>query len=50
MLEKRFGLMVAMRAGEVTEVPIADAVATRRTLRSEFLDRYESFFLPIGGP
>jgi hypothetical protein len=38
-----------MRAGEIVEVPLAAAVAARKTLSDQFLDRYESFFLPIGG-
>jgi 6-phosphofructokinase 1 len=49
VLEKRFGQMAAMRAGEIVEVPLAAAVAARKTLSDQFLDRYESFFLPIGG-
>jgi 6-phosphofructokinase len=47
---RRFGLMAAMRAGEIVDVPLQAAVAARKTLTKEFLDRYESFFLPIGGP
>jgi hypothetical protein len=38
--------MAAMQAGEVVEVPLSAAVAQRRTLSAQFLDRYESFFLP----
>ena len=30
VLAGQFGMMAAMRAGEITEVPIADAVATRK--------------------
>jgi hypothetical protein len=29
-------------------VPLCDAVAERKVLTPEFLDMYESFFLPIG--
>jgi ATP-dependent phosphofructokinase / diphosphate-dependent phosphofructokinase len=50
VLEKRFGFMAAMRAGEIVDVPLQAAVAARKTLTKEFLDRYETFFLPIGGP
>lgn len=50
VLEKRFGMMAAMRAGEIVDVPLQAAVAARKTLTNEFLDRYETFFLPIGGP
>jgi 6-phosphofructokinase 1 len=46
VLERRFGYMAALRAGEVVDVPLSAAVATRRTLPAQFLDRYESFFLP----
>jgi phosphofructokinase-like protein len=49
VLERRFGFMAAMRAGEIVDVPLADAVAARKTLSAQFLDRYETFFLPIGG-
>ncbi len=49
VIEQRFGFMAAMRAGEIVEVPIAAAVARRKTLTDAFLDRYETFFLPIGG-
>lgn len=50
VLERRFGRMAAMRAGDIVDVPLHDAVAARKTLTQEFLDRYESFFLPIGRP
>ncbi len=50
VLERRFGYMAAMRAGDIVEVPLQDAVAARKTLPNKFLDRYESFFMPIGGP
>jgi len=50
VLEKRFGRMAAMRAGEIVDVPMVDAVAARKTLTDQFLNRYESFFLPVGGP
>ena len=50
VLEGRFGRMAAMRAGDIVDVPLQEAVAARKTLTQEFLDRYESFFLPIGGP
>ncbi len=50
VLERRFGYMAAMRAGEIVDVPLAAAVAARKVISGEFLDRYESFFLPIGGP
>ncbi len=49
VLEHRFGFMAAMRAGEIVEVPLAAAVAQRKTLTDQFLDRYETFFLPIQG-
>jgi 6-phosphofructokinase 1 len=47
VLEQRFGFMSALQAGEVVDVPLAAAVAQRKTLTDKFLDRYESFFLPI---
>ncbi len=47
--ERRFGRMAAMQAGEIVDVPLSDAVAERKVLTDEFLDKYESFFLPIGG-
>ncbi len=50
VLERRFGYMAAMRAGEIVDVPLQAAVAARKTLSGQFLDRYETFFLPIGGP
>lgn len=50
VLERRFGYMAAMRAGEIVDVPLQAAVAARKTLTDQFLDRYESFFMPIGGP
>jgi 6-phosphofructokinase 1 len=50
VLERRFGYMAALRAGEVVEVPMADAVAARKVLTDQFLDRYENFFLPISSP
>jgi len=48
VLEKKFGRMSAMRAGEIVDVSLADAVASRKVLTAAFLDKYESFFLPIG--
>ncbi len=50
VLEGRFGYMAAMRAGEIVEVPLQAAVAARKTLPDQFLDRYGGFFMPIGGP
>lgn len=50
VFERRFGYMAALRAGEVVEVPLREAIATRKTLTDQFLDRYESFFLPISSP
>ncbi len=49
VLNRRFGMMAAMRAGEITEVPIADAVAARKALTAHFLDRYEAFFSGADG-
>ena len=49
-LERRFGYMAALRAGEVVEVPLREAVAERKILTDQFLDRYETFFLPISSP
>ncbi|MBP8299969.1 MAG: ATP-dependent 6-phosphofructokinase [Planctomycetes bacterium] len=49
VLEKRYGFMAAMRAGEIVDVPLQAAVAARKVLTDQFLDRYEGFFLPIGG-
>jgi phosphofructokinase-like protein len=50
VLERRFGYMAAMRAGEIADVPLHAAVAARKTLTNQFLDRYESFFMPDEGP
>ncbi|MCA8950619.1 MAG: ATP-dependent 6-phosphofructokinase [Planctomycetes bacterium] len=50
VLERRFGRMAAMRAGDIVDVEIAAAVADRKVLPGHFLERYGSFFLPIGGP
>ncbi len=50
VLEQRFGYMAAMRAGDIVEVPLQTATAARKTLTDKFLDTYETFFLPIGGP
>ncbi len=50
VLEQRFGYMAALRAGEVVAVPLRDAVAERKVLTDQFLDRYETFFLPISTP
>ncbi|MEQ1630859.1 MAG: ATP-dependent 6-phosphofructokinase [Planctomycetota bacterium] len=47
VMERRFGYMAALRAGEVVDVPLREAVAERKTLTDQFLDRYETFFLPI---
>ena len=47
VLERRYGFMAALRAGEVIDVPLHEAVAERKTLTDQFLDRYETFFLPI---
>lgn len=49
VMERRFGRMAAMQAGEIVDVPLADAVRARKVLTDKFLDKYESFFLPIGG-
>lgn len=50
VLERRFGYMAAMRAGDIVDVPLRDAVAGRKVLTDQFLDRYESFFMPIAVP
>lgn len=50
VLEQRFGYMAALRAGEVVAVPLHEAVAERKVLTDQFLDRYETFFLPISTP
>jgi len=50
VLEQRYGQMASMQKGEITDVPLHEAVAARKTLTDKFLDRYESFFLPMGGP
>ena len=50
VLERRFGYMAALRAGEVVEVPLHESVAERKVLTAQFLDRYETFFLPISSP
>jgi hypothetical protein len=42
--------MAALQNGEVVDVPLADAIAERKTLRDQFLDRYEQFFVPIPLP
>ena len=48
VLEQKFGRMAAMQAGEIVDVSLAEAVAARKVLTSAFLDKYESFFVPIG--
>jgi len=48
VLSKNFGRMAAMKAGSIADVPLCDAVAARKVLSPEFLDKYESFFLPMG--
>jgi len=50
VLEQRFGYMAGLRNGEMVDVPLHQAVAQRKTLSGQFLDRYESFFLPISSP
>jgi 6-phosphofructokinase 1 len=50
VIERRFGYMAALQAGDVVDVPLAAAVAERKILTDKFLDRYESFFLPISSP
>ena len=45
-LQGNFGMMAAMQNGEVVEVPISDAVGTRKLLPEHFIDRYETFFVP----
>ena len=50
VFERRFGYMAALQAGEVVDVPLGQAIAARKTLTDRFLDRYESFFLPISSP
>lgn len=49
VLERRFGRMAAMQAGDIVDVPLADAVRQRKVLDDGFLDKYEGFFLPIEG-
>lgn len=49
VIERRFGRMAAMQAGEIVDVPLCEAVAERKVLTDKFLDKYESFFMPIGG-
>lgn len=49
VIERRFGRMSAMQAGEIVDVPLSEAVAERKVLTDKFLDKYESFFMPIGG-
>ena len=34
---------------EIVDVPLSEAVAERKVLTDKFLDKYESFFMPIGG-
>lgn len=48
VLEKKFGRMASMQAGSIVDVPLRDAVAERKVLSPEFLDKYESFFVPMG--
>ena len=48
VLDKNFGRMASMQAGSIVDVPLRDAVAKRKVLSPEFLDKYESFFLPMG--
>jgi 6-phosphofructokinase 1 len=46
VLEGHFGRMSALRGGDVVDVPLAEAIATRKQLPDHFLDRYEHFFVP----
>jgi 6-phosphofructokinase 1 len=48
VLTKNFGRMASMQAGSIVDVPLCDAVAERKVLSPDFLDKYESFFLPMG--
>ena len=48
VLTKNFGRMASMQAGRIVDVPLCDAVAERKVLSPDFLDKYESFFLPMG--
>jgi len=48
-LEGRFGRMAALKAGEVVDMPLEEAVGELKLLTEHFLDRYEGFFLPISG-
>ena len=41
VIERRFGRMSAMQAGEIVDVPLCDAVAERKVLTDRFLDKYE---------
>jgi 6-phosphofructokinase 1 len=44
VVQGRFGRMAALRNGEIVDIPLAEAVASIRTLGDHFLDRYENFF------
>jgi 6-phosphofructokinase 1 len=51
VLERRFGLMVALRGVEIVEVPLADAVRQLKTLELEHYEEAREFFkdvLPSG--
>lgn len=43
-LQGRFGRMAALRNGEITDIPLHEAVARTHKLSDHFLDRYENFF------
>ncbi len=47
VLAGRFGRMAALRNGELSDIPLEEAIAEPSTLSEHFLDRYENFFLPI---
>lgn len=44
LAEQRFGRMACLSNGDVVDVALEDALASRKQLSEHFLDRYESFF------
>lgn len=46
---RRFARPSTMQQGEVVGEPLCDAVAEQKVLADKFLDKYESFLMPIGG-
>lgn len=49
VLTNKFARIAAMQGGQIVAAPLAKAVAERKAQSPDFLDLYESFFLPMRG-